>query len=389
MVKDVQNVYLKKCDTYDVVQLQQYFHEAFTQLLGDPGAILTNKRIFLKVNTVGAFAPDAAITTHPTFVQAMIRTLKTFSSDITVGDNPATKDSTVALRKSEIYDIVLKEGATVYSNKDTIFIYNKEGKHFNQFEVSASMMDCDILINLPKLKTHALTYMTCAQKNLFGIIPGLSKAKWHVKASSPAAFGEMINDLYQAILNHFQDKKIIHFCDGILGLEGEGPSTGGSPKQANAILASTDAVSLDYIAGKVIKADLNKLFISQIATKRKLGPEVKDIQILGDNLDTFSNIQFAMPKNTEGIPALKLLKIKGIRNILLEHPKINTDICIQCGECAKICASGPMTIKKGSYPTLQSNACIRCWCCQEVCPVNAITKTKRPLIGRLFFKTND
>lgn len=385
----MQNVYLKKCDTYDVVQLQQYFHEAFNLLLGNPGAVLSNKRIFLKVNTVGAFSPETAITTHPSFVQAMIRTLKTYTSHIIVGDNPATKDSTVALKKSKIYDIVLEEGATVYANKDTIFIYNKEGKHFNQFEVSASMMNCDVLINLPKLKTHALTYMTCAQKNLFGIIPGLSKAKWHVKASSPAAFGEMINDLYQAILTHFHDKQIIHFCDGILGLEGEGPSTGGSPKQANAILASLDAVSLDYIAGKVIKADLNKLFISRIATKRNLGPEIKDIQILGDKLDNFDNIQFNMPKNTEGIPALKLLKIKGIRNILLEHPKINTDICIRCGECAKICASSAMTIQKGSYPTLQSNACIRCWCCQEVCPVNAITKTNRPLIGRIFFKTND
>lgn len=385
----MQNVYLKRCTNYDVIKIQEHFQEALHVLLIDPKKYLQNKRVFIKVNTVGAFSPESAITTHPVFVQAMIRTLKMFTDDITVGDNPATKDSTVALKKSKIYEIVLKEGAKVYSNKDTMFLYNTQGKYFNQFEVSASMMDCDVLINLPKLKTHALTYMTCAQKNLFGIIPGLSKAKWHVKASSPSAFGEMINDLYQAILNHFENKTILHFCDGILGLEGEGPSTGGTPKPANAILASTDAVSLDYMAGKIIKADLSKLFISKIATKRKLGPDIKSIHITGDTLQSFDDIAFQMPKNTEGIPALKLLKIKGIRNILLEHPKVNTNICIKCGECAKICASSAMTIEKGHFPILQSNACIRCWCCQEVCPVNAITKTKRPLIGRIFFKTND
>lgn len=382
-------VFLKQCQDYDVTEMMNHFNEALHHIIDNPKKALTNKTVFIKVNTVGAFSPEQAITTHPLFVQAMIRTIKQYTDDITVGDNPATKDSTVALKRSKIYDIVIAEGAKVFDNKETVTIFNPNGKFFNHFEVSLPMVAADVLINLPKLKTHALTYMTVAQKNLFGIIPGLSKAKWHVKASSPSAFGEMINDLYQAITHHFEDKLLLHFCDGILGLEGEGPSTGGTPKYANAILASTDAVALDYVAAKIVKADLLKIFLSQIATKRKIAPHPDSIRIVGDKIELFENIQYKMPIHTEGIPALKLLKIKQIRNILLEHPRIHENVCIQCGECAKICASEAMTFEKGHYPKLKTRACIRCWCCQEVCPVNAISKTRRPILGKIFFKTND
>ena len=47
------------------------------------------------------------------------------------------------------------------------------------------MIEVDLLVNLPKLKTHSLTYMSVAEKNLFGMIYGLSKAGWHVGPTTP------------------------------------------------------------------------------------------------------------------------------------------------------------------------------------------------------------
>ena len=73
------------------------------------------------------------------------------------------------------------------------------------------------------------------------------------------------------------------------------------------------------------------------------------------------------------------------RNLLLEHPVIDKDKCIKCGECAKICPPHTMQIKPKEFPKLKAKTCIRCWCCAEVCPQNAIEKSKRPIIGRIVF----
>ena len=83
---------------------------------------------------------------------------------------------------------------------------------------------------------------------------------------------------------------------------------------------------------------------------------------------------------------LIILRIKSLKWFLLGHPKINKDKCIKCGECTRICPQKTMVIKKGKYPSLTVRNCIRCWCCAEVCPQNAISKSKRPLIGRIVLK---
>ena len=75
-----------------------------------------------------------------------------------------------------------------------------------------------------------------------------------------------------------------------------------------------------------------------------------------------------------------------MRNILLEHPKIDKEKCIRCGECNKICPPKAMQIKKGEFPHLKNKQCIRCWCCAEVCPQNAIKKSTRPIIGKIILK---
>ena len=99
----------------------------------------------------------------------------------------------------------------------------------------------------------------------------------------------------------------------------------------------------------------------------------------------FKNINFLAPKDSLGNFGLRILKIKPLRNILLEHPQIDTNLCIRCGECAKICPPHTMKIAPGKYPKLNNQKCIRCWCCAEVCPQNAISKSKRPFLGRIFF----
>ena len=377
-------VSLIKVDSYELENLEIKIQEALDLITNLDELIKEDSKVFIKLNCVGPFSKETAITTHPAFVEAVVKLVLTKTKNIVIGDNPATKDIVAVLKKNGVYEIVQKYNLKVLNGKDSVKIKNSNPHIYNEFEVSKEYIEADVLINLPKLKTHTLTYMTCAEKNFFGLIFGLQKAGWHVKASNPLEFGEALNDLYGALLESFQGKPIINICDGILALDGDGPSTGGFPVQANAVLASLDAVSLDTVACKLVKLDEEKIFVSKIAAERGYGDNL-NIKIVGNTLEDFKDLKFEGPKSTLSSFGLKLLRKKFFRNLLLEHPKINHNLCLKCGECVKICPPKTMQIKPKEFPRLNTNQCIRCWCCAEVCPANAIEKSKRPLIGKIVF----
>lgn len=382
------NVYLKKCTEYNFDIVKEKINEIFSEsrLLEK---INENTNVFVKLNLVGAFDPSLGITTHPIVVKAVLDILKQKTSNIIVGDNPATKDQIATLKKCGIYNIIKEYDCKIL--EPTIFtkISNSNPQIYSEFEVSKQMIDADVLINIPKLKTHTLAYMTVAEKNFFGLIYGLNKSAWHVKANNPLHFGNAINDLYGALLESYKGKTIFHLCDGILGLEGEGPSAAGDPKYANALIGSYDAISLDRIACELVKLDQSKIYITNIGSERKYGEgDINNINIIGDSLDEFKDIKFVAPKDSLSHIGLKFLRFKFLRNMILEHPIINKDKCIKCGECAKICPPKTMRIEKGQFPHLKNNLCIRCWCCGEVCPKSAIDKSKRPMLGRILLKTD-
>jgi len=380
------DVFVKYCDDYEnVYDKVEYL---LNSVLDNGEMIKDNMTVFLKTNALAPHPKERAITTHPSVVEAVIKYLKKYNVKIIVGDNPATKDMKTVYKVNGTMDVVLKEGVNLADNKDLKVISASEYTRYKDFNVSREIVESDILINLPKLKTHGLAYFTGAQKNFFGTIYGLEKAQWHVKSSSPLEFGEAMSDLYSAIKETMKNKVIINLMDGIEGLEGEGPSTGGNKNKANVLLASKDAIALDRVAIEIVKLDYKKSFISIISSNRGLGEfNFENINIKGDSLELFKDVKFE-PAHIEevGIRSIKLVNKFNLKRFILEKPIFDKSTCIKCGECKKICPPQAITQKDKKVPKVNKRKCIRCWCCQEVCPVNAIKKSKRPWIGRLFFK---
>ena len=128
--------------------------------------------------------------------------------------------------------------------------------------------------------------------------------------------------------------------------------------------------------------DLEKSFITTIALKNNIELSNKDdIEVIGNYFE-----QYSLEEPEKPLGAIKLLNNQFMKNLLLEHPIVDKDKCLKCGACAKICPKHTMKIKAGEYPKLKVNQCIRCWCCSEVCPVSAISKSKRPLLGKIIIK---
>lgn len=379
-------VYVKYCENYENIQNEVNY--LLDSVLDEGNLIKENMTVFLKTNALAPHSCDKAITTHPSVVRAVIKYFKKYNVRIIVGDNPATKEMRMVYKVNSTLDVVEDEKVELANNKDLKVIEAQEYKRYKEFNVSRQIVEADILVNMPKLKTHGLAYFTGAQKNLFGTIYGLEKAQWHVKSSSPLEFGEAMSDLYSAIKHEMKDKIMVNLMDGIEGLEGEGPSTGGNKNKANVLLSSKDAIALDRVAIELVKLDYKKSFISIISNNRGLGEfDLANISIEGDSLDLFKEIKFKPAQIEEiGIRSLRLVNRYNVKNLVLEYPVFDKSKCIKCGECKKICPPQAVSMNKGNVPCVSKNKCIRCWCCMEVCPVNAIKKSKRPLIGRIFFK---
>lgn len=375
-------VVLSRVEDYDLDLIYNTIKNDINKLCCLDELITKDTKVFIKLNCVGGYDQKLAITTNPVFAEAVVKIVLEHTNNIIIGDNPASHSITSVLKKNGLMDVVSKYNLKLIDGERKVKITTDKYDIYSSFEVSADIMDSDLIINLPKLKTHTLTYMTCAQKNMFGFIFGLEKASWHAKASNPLHFCSALCDLYSAI-NQNKKGKILNICDGIMGLEGEGPGTGGRAVKGCAILTSFDAVSLDRVALEVASLDKKRYLLSQIAVKR--GLTSSSYALIG-NLNEFNDIKFKEPKNEISSIGLRIIRKKFFRNLLLEHPKVDKSKCVQCGECARICPAKTMKIEKGSYPHLSSKQCIRCWCCQEICPKNAIYTSKRPLIGKIVFK---
>ena len=376
------NVSIIKQENYNLDQLKNNIKQSLNNIINMDEIFTEGKTVMLKVNAVSNMNYEHGYTTHPDFLRALIKVLKEYPVKIIVGDNHPFQNIKSTLKGNGVLKVIEEENVQLANNHDLKNITSSNFLQYNSFKVSKEFVEADIMINLPKLKTHSFTYFSCAQKNLFGLIYGLEKANWHVIANNPKDFGIMINDLYCITKEQFKENHLIHLCDAIECLQGDGPTTGGNKTKMNVIFASTSGVALDIVGLKMAGLDLEKSFITTTALNNNIELSNKDdIEIVGNYFG-----EYTLEEPIKPIGSIKILNNQFMKNLLLEHPIVDKDKCLKCGACATICPKHTMKIKKGEYPKLSKNQCIRCWCCSEVCPVSAIYKSKRPFIGRIIIK---
>jgi len=225
------------------------------------------------------------------------------------------------------------------------------------------VLEADVMINLPKWKTHAQMLLTLGVKNLFGCIPGPRKALWHLKAGEDRRlFAQMLFDLYQII------QPSLTILDGIVGMEGDGPSSG-RPIPLGLILASRDALSLDQIVCDLLNLPRRSLMTNRVAQEQGVGKD--PIEVVGEKIDRVKISEFHFPKllgidwNLPGF----LRKI--LKNAITSRPVIQKEICKNCHHCAEICPPKALS-QKGGELVFDYDQCIRCFCCQEICPEGAV-----------------
>jgi uncharacterized protein (DUF362 family) len=367
-------VSLQTLPDYDPGRVESSLHLLLEPLGSITHYVRPGQKILIKPNLLSGKSPDKAVTTHPEIVRQVILLAQRAGGSVVVGDSPGLGKPERVARKCGIMQVVEETGARFASFEESVPVNLATGT-FHHLEVAREALEADVIINLPKLKTHQMMGYTGAVKNLFGLVVGMRKARLHLQAGTDKAFfALMLLELAERF------KPALSIMDAVVGMQGNGPGSG-DPVQLGALLASPHPVALDTVATAMVKLPEQRVWTQRVARQTgRQGVDLAAIEQLGVPLARLETTRFRPAKNADvnfGLPA----PVKNIlKNATSAQPEITRD-CQLCGQCVTHCPPQAMTMDKRGV-MIDYSRCIRCFCCQELCPHNAIT-TRQGILLRL------
>ena len=382
-------VYAASCPDYS--QAEGAIRALVEQMGGMGRFVRPGERIVLKANLLRAAPPESAICTHPAVVEAAAKLVKEAGGTPVICDSPGgALHKEAVLRnlyeKTGMAAAAAAAGAELSMDSSTRTVSLPEGKVLRQAEIITPVAEADGVIDLCKMKTHVLMSMTGAVKNLFGVIPGLSKVGYHATHPDHATFADVLLDLTGYV------KPRLSLMDGILAMEGDGPGSSGTPRQAGLLLAAANPLALDTAAGAIMNLPRQDNPVLLAAERRGLTPcRMEDVELIGGTVEELRMADYKFPASTKSNlmdflgplarPAERLCK-----KALSQTPRIDGAKCVGCGICAKSCPGQAIAMTApGKKARISQNACIHCYCCHELCPQKAV-ELHQSWLGRLLTK---
>ncbi len=322
------------------------------------------KKVMIKPNVLRASEAREGIVTNPAVLRAVVEKVESMRPvSIIVGDNPGL--FSYGANEESFQKTGLMEAAKGHyrniGNDSRKLAFNRD--FMSAVSVSSEILDADIVISLPKFKTHGLTVLTGAIKNSYGILPGAQKAMLHKAAGSPERFHELIVDVFKLRVPD------LFVVDAIVGMEGNGPA---SPmlRDIGLLLASDNAVAMDAVIATMMGCEPARLKFLRKAKEDGLGDyDLSSAEIIGElkPLKDFRLPPLGGEAMIENAPIQEMINSRsGLR------PQADTDLCTACGTCIDHCAVAALSLKD-SIPVVDADTCITCFCCQEMCPEKAIS----------------
>jgi len=376
-------VALVRCDTYKQHEVYEAVSRGISLLGGPESFMKPGDKLLLKPNLLAADPPEKYSVTHPAIFQAVARCLQDAGAHLSYGDSPAAHRPLTAARKAELSNFAEAKNILLADLANGETIAYPDGNLIKQFTIAKGVLAADGIINLPKMKTHALTRLTGAVKNMFGCIPGVLKAEFHARLQNEDLLSQMLLDLNCLLPPR------LNVMDGVIAMEGNGPRNG-TGREVHVLLLSTDPVALDTTAARIM--NLDPMLVPTLKWAKELGiGQVDDVEILGDTLDSFVLPDFEANRHRGSTArADSNIIYQLFKNWIVPSPVIDNDKCTRCGTCVNICPVTPKAVNwhDGDHkkaPTYNYDDCIRCYCCQETCPAEAIEVIIPPL-GRLLHR---
>jgi len=368
-------VYIVQCKGYD--EIEHKLSNLFNLMGGMERFAKQGEKIVLKVNLLREARPDEAVTTHPSLVAAVAGLTKVAGAEPVIADSPGAgylytaKTLDKIYRTSGMHQAAQEAGIEVNWDTTSRPVSYPDGILTKHFDIITPVYEANAVFNLCKMKTHLFTVMTGAVKNIFGVLPGMSKPGYHAKLHDTKRFAGMLLDLAQYIAPR------LSIMDAVLAMEGDGPGTG-DPRSVGLLLGSENPLALDVVAGEIMGIDRTQNPVIMVAEQRGLNPNrLEDIDIIGADLADVKIPNFKLPQVSPGslgfgpLPWYQRMFEPVFKNAFTVRPQVIWDRCIACGTCIQGCPMDAISWKN-ERAFIDDDKCIRCYCCHEICPEEAI-----------------
>ena len=380
MTTERARVAIVKAQKYNLDELVPAVRTGLELIGGLRAVVKPGDKVFIKINHLPPPSPpERGIVTHPVFTEAVIVLLKEQGVEITIGDD-IEEDDGDGFFISGYRAMCQRQGVQLVNLRAGGFIEkNCSGKILKNLYISKIVLDADVIINLPKFKTHSLTMFTGGIKNMYGIIPSGLRRRFHGQYLRSDDFSRMLVDIYALA------KPQLTIIDGITAMEGEGPGSG-KTKDLGLVFAGRDTVALDAVCGAIIGLKPADVLTTHYAGERGLGiSELNRIDIVGEKFEDLVIQDFKLPATfaRTAINRAPRGPLKYILEQISPRPRVKKKNCTACGKCIKACPTGAAKLV-GKTSVINAKLCIRCMCCHEVCRYDAIY-LDRPFFGTLIY----
>ncbi|HSW48908.1 MAG TPA: DUF362 domain-containing protein [Bryobacteraceae bacterium] len=268
----------------------------FRRLLGEHRLDLKGRRILLKPNLV-EYDPSACINTHPLVVLAALEAFRALgAAEVRIAEGPGHRRATLDLAEAAGYFRTIPDFERLFTdlNLDDVSRVGlpRAARSLRSLYLPKTVLGCDLLVSMPKMKTHHWVGVTLGMKNLFGLVPGAVYG-WPKNVLHWAGIDESIVAINSAIPRMFT------IVDGIEGMEGNGPIQG-RRKPAGVIVAGEDRVAVDATCCRIMGIDparIGHLRMAQTqgqtmeANVRQIGEPIRSVRTAFELLPEFRSIR--------------------------------------------------------------------------------------------------
>ena len=373
------HVSLAHCCGYEEPLLTDALQRVLAPLGGIGSFVRPGMQVLIKPNLLAGKPPEAAVTTHPAFVAAVVRLVREAGCNVMVGDSPGLGSFESVTARSGIARAVAEAGGCLVPFQETIRV--PATGRFRELELAKTYLEADLVINLPKLKTHEMMGMTAAVKNLYGTVVGAQKVAHHLTAGHDRSlFAGLLLEIAMA------RPVALTIVDAVVAMEGNGPNSG-TPRQVGLLLAGSDPLAVDVVAADLIGLPEGLRYLEKEAQNRGLtGVDRARLVRVGEAADVTLTRPFTLPEAQDlqfGLP--RFLRPLA-RRYLSPLPEADPERCVRCGVCRDACPPHAITITNNAL-SVASRRCIRCWCCRELCPYHALRIKRGSLAGIMSWLT--